>query len=229
MLSPSIDEVGRLIGDPSRAAMLLALMDGRAWTGTELAAIAHVGRSTASEHVQRLVDAGLLGVVPQGRHRYYHIASQEVAQALEALAILAQPMPVGRHLRKPIDPELRRARTCYDHLAGELGVVLAEAMARRTWLRLDHGSAVLTPSGEAFFGSELGIVLNADTARRPLCRTCVDWSERRIHLAGRAGAALARHAFDREWVRRKDKTRAVAVTPNGVVALRDLFDVEWEE
>jgi DNA-binding transcriptional ArsR family regulator len=228
MTVPRIDEVGRLVGDPSRATMLDALMDGRAWTGRELARIAHVAPSTASEHLQRLVSGALLTVVAQGRHRYYQIASPTVAHALEALAFLAPPAPIRHETPSRIDAEMRRARTCYDHFAGELGVALADALVRHGAIALGPNGATVTERGSAFF-AESGIAFESGNPGRPLCRPCLDWSERRSHLAGRVGAALARHAFEHDWVRRKDGTRAVDLTAAGMAALRDVFGVAWND
>jgi DNA-binding transcriptional ArsR family regulator len=228
MTVPRIDEVGRLVGDPSRATMLDALMDGRAWTGRELARIAHVAPSTASEHLQRLVSGALLTVVAQGRHRYFQIASPDVAHALEALAFLAPPAPARYETLSRIDAEMRRARTCYDHFAGELGVALADALVRRGAIALDPNGASVTGRGAAFF-AETGIAFESGNLGRPLCRSCLDWSERRSHFAGRIGAALARHAFEHEWVRRKAGTRAVDVTRAGATALHDVFGVAWND
>ena len=226
MAAPRIDDVARLVGDSSRATMLDALMDGRAWTGRELARVAHVTPSTASEHLARLVKGALLSVVPQGRRRYYRIASSDVAHALEALMVLAPPTARTCVAHSAEERRLRRGRTCYDHLAGELGVGLTQALIRSGALRLDVDGAALTPPGAALF-ERLAIDLGARNPRRALCRPCLDWSERRFHLAGRAGAALANHAFERGWIRRDGATRAVAVSAAGIVAFRDAFGLEW--
>jgi hypothetical protein len=205
--------------------MLDVLMDGRAWTGRELARAAHVTPSTASEHLQRLVNGDLLSVVAQGRFRYYRLASPEVAYALEALMVLAPREPVTAPKRAAIDPILRRGRTCYDHLAGELGVALTDALVRRGAIVFGSDGGTLTPEGVAFF-EQLEIAIEPGNARRPLCRACMDWSERRLHLAGRAGTALAKHALRRGWVQRQKGSRAVVVTDIGAVALRDYFEVQ---
>ena len=226
MAAPRIDDVARLVGDPSRATMLDALMDGRAWTGRELARAAHVTPSTASEHLARLVNGALLCVVPQGRRRYYRIASADVAHALEALMVLVPQTARTRVAHSVGEVQLRRARTCYDHLAGELGVAVAQALVRVGALRLDADGAALTPHGADLF-AELGIDLVARNPGRALCRPCLDWSERRFHLAGRAGAALASHAFERGWIGRADSTRAVVVSAAGITALREAFALEW--
>jgi DNA-binding transcriptional ArsR family regulator len=226
MAAPYIDEVARLVGDPSRATMLVTLMDGRAWTGSELARAAHVTPSTASEHLQRLVNGALLSVVPQGRNRYYRIASPDVAHALESLMSLATRTPTRSDVSGSIDLELRRARTCYDHLAGELGVALTEALIARGAITFGPSAGQLTAEGATIFGA-LEIELDRGNSRRVLCRPCLDWTERRFHLAGGMGVALARHAFNRGWLARKDKSRVVVVTECGVAALQDAFGIEW--
>jgi len=219
---PRLDELGRLVGDPSRAAMLGALMDGRAWTGRELANFAHVSPSTASSHLQRLLRGDLITVFAQGRHRYYRIASPYVAAALESLMALAPP-PVVRHpTERRIASDLCAARLCYDHLAGKLGVALADSLVQRGAIVLSEGGSTLTKEGSSFFDR---IGARVERSRRPICRACLDWSERRAHVAGTVGASLATLALEREWVRRKKGSRALAVTPQGANAFRDIFGI----
>ena len=219
---PKLDEIGRLVGDSSRAAILNALMDGRAWTGRELAGVAHVSASTASSHLQRLVRGGMLVVVPQGRSHYYRIASSEVATALESLMALA-PVVTPRHSsQRRIAADLAAARLCYDHIAGTLGVALADALVRCGAVTFSEGSGTLTETGAALL-ERAGAKLDAPRSRRPVCRPCLDWSERRPHVAGVAGAALAQAALDRDWVRRRRDSRVLTVTARGTAAFRELF------
>jgi DNA-binding transcriptional ArsR family regulator len=215
--------LARLIADPSRAEMLGALLDGRAWTGRELARAANVTPSTASLHLQRLVGGALLTVVPQGRHRYYRLASPDVAHALESLAVVMPPTPPRHATARALDAALRQARTCYDHLAGALAVSLADALRDSGAIAFDDHGARFTPVGIALF-AELGIAYEP-VARRPLCRACLDWSERRWHLAGSVGAALCRHALENEWVRRRAGTRALDMTERGAAAFRSAFGI----
>jgi len=200
-------------------------MDGRAWTGRELARAANVTPSTASAHLKRLVGGALLAVVPQGRHRYYKLASPEVANALESLMVLAPPSKPRHPTARALDTALRQARTCYDHLAGVLGVSLADALRKRGAIAFDEHGVRCTPAGVALF-AELGIACEP-LGRRPLCRACLDWSERRPHIAGVVGAALCRHALDNQWVRRRAATRALDVTASGIVAFREAFGIVW--
>lgn len=217
-----IAEIAALIGEPARAAMLTALMDNRALTAGELATAAGIAAQTASTHLARMTTAGLLTVERQGRHRYHRLASQDVARMVEGIMHLAgnivRPITVG-----PRDKALRDARTCYDHLAGRLGVGLADALVARGHVELDHDAGLVTDSGQTLL-SGLGIAFNRPTSsRRLLCRPCLDWSERRPHIAGMLGAALCQYCLDRDWIRRSPTTRAVTVTPMGRRGLFETF------
>ncbi len=196
---PSIASVAALLGDPARANMLSELMDGRALTATELASAAGVTRQTASGHLAKLRAANLLEVEQQGRHRYFRLSGADVAQVLEALMGLAQRTGVLRVRAGPGDAALRAARRCYDHLAGERGVALFESVSRRGFL-VDGEDLRLTARGETFFGG-FGIDIAAiSRLRRPVCRRCLDWSERRSHLGGALGAAVLQAMVDRNWI-----------------------------
>ncbi|MBT2490296.1 winged helix-turn-helix transcriptional regulator [Streptomyces sp. ISL-96] len=216
-----------LLADETRASFCLALLDGRAWTAGELARHAGVAASTASEHLGKLVAGGLLAEERQGRHRYVRLADAGTAHLVEDLA--AQVAPVSppeppRSLRAAsTSSAMARGRTCYDHLAGRIGIVIADAMTARGLLRQDTGFA-LTEEGLGWFGA-LGIGLER-TGRRPLVRSCLDWTERRPHLAGVAGAALCRHALDAGWCVRIGSERAVKVTEPGERALREALGIE---
>jgi DNA-binding transcriptional ArsR family regulator len=223
-------EVAALVGEPTRAGMLHALMDGRALTASELARVAGVTPQTASGHLAHLTAAGLLGVEKQGRHRYHRLASPAVARMMESIMQVASglaparaPLSVG-----PRDAALRAARTCYDHLAGRLGVALADAMVMGGHVELVDDGGVVTTAGIELLG-RIGIDVDALLAPRGnrtpriLCRPCLDWSERRPHLAGAVGAALCAHSLAKGWVRRIDGTRAVAVTPKGQRVYREDF------
>ncbi|MFF4171538.1 ArsR/SmtB family transcription factor [Streptomyces sp. NPDC001744] len=210
-----------LLADESRAAFLLALLDGRAWTAGELARHAGVAPSTASEHLGKLVGGGLLTEERQGRHRYVRLADPGVAQLVEDLAARSGPAVPARprSLREASAGEaMARGRTCYDHLAGRLGIAITDALTARGLLRQDTGFA-LTDRGLAWF-DEQGIAL-VRRGRRPVARGCLDWTERRPHLAGVAGAALCRHALGAGWCVRIGSERAVKVTPAGENALWD--------
>ncbi|MFF8728430.1 ArsR/SmtB family transcription factor [Streptomyces sp. NPDC015171] len=218
-----------LLADETRAACLLALLDGRAWTAGELARHAGVAASTLSEHLDRLVAGGLLAQERQGRHRYVRLAGARTAQLVEDLAaqVPAAPRQPGRTLRESsARSAMARGRTCYDHLAGRLGIAVTDALTERGLLRQDTGFA-LTDAGLAWFGT-VGIALDR-TARRPLARACLDWTERRPHLAGTAGAALCRYALDSGWCVRIGSERAVRVTAPGERALRELLGIGAEE
>ena len=208
-----------LLAEPARAAIVEALMDQVALPAGELAAEARIAPSTASAHLARLVAGGFLVAATDGRQRRYRLAGPAVAEAVEALALVAPPQPV-RSLREATRAELLRdARTCYDHLAGRLGVALARSLEQGRVVRRDRGTLVL---GEEAGGrlAELGIDLaRLEELRRPVVRGCLDWSERELHVAGGLGAALAARFFELGWIARRDGMRAVRVTEAGRVAL----------
>jgi DNA-binding transcriptional ArsR family regulator len=219
LTTSSLAATASLVGDPARAGMLAALMDGRALTASELAGVAGITPQTASSHLAQLTTAGLLARAVQGRHRYYRLASPAVAQMLEGIMLVASGVAPPR--TGPRDHVMRHARTCYDHLAGQLAVAIADSLVGRGHIELSPDGAALTESGTAFL-QRLGIPLEP-TKGRTFCRPCLDWSERRPHIAGIVGAALCRHCFDQNWIRRVRDTRAVSVTPSGRAAFRSEF------
>ena len=211
----NIAEVAALVGDPSRANMLAAMFDGRALTAGELARTAGVGAATASGHLARLVQGRLVTVAVQGRHRYFRLANGEVARMLEQIAVVAGDAPTTPRATPRVPAHLREARTCYDHMAGRLGVAIADGLTARGAVVLGADAGEVTPAGHALF-DRLGLPLAAPTgSRRLLCRACLDWSERRPHLAGLVGTALLDHSLARGWVRRGPERRALIVTPAG--------------
>ncbi|MER5472091.1 winged helix-turn-helix domain-containing protein [Streptomyces sp. NPDC002685] len=225
-VGPGLAALAGLMADETRAGFLLALLDGRAWTAGELARRAGVAPSTASEHLGKLVAGGLLTEERQGRHRYVRLADTRVAQLVEDLAAQVTPGAAERPrtLREAgAGSAMARGRTCYDHLAGRLGIVLTEALTGRGLLRQDTGFA-LTDAGLRWFDAA-GIPLDRG-GRRPLTRACLDWTERRPHLAGTAGAALCRHALDARWCVRIGSDRAVKVTPDGERVFAELLGIE---
>jgi DNA-binding transcriptional ArsR family regulator len=226
--------VAAVSGDPARASMLHALMDGRALTATELAKVAGVAPQTASGHLNRLTAIGLLSVEKQGRHRYHRLATPTVAHMLESIMrVAAELAPERKPIRVgPRDAALRKARTCYDHFAGRLGVALADALTAQGYVELTTEAGILTDSGVAFL-SRIGIDTAPMLARRTkhsgrvLCRPCLDWSERRPHLAGVVGAAICAHSFDQGWARRLNGTRAILITPKGKNVFLTMFGLRF--
>jgi len=217
---PNITNIAAMIGDHARAEVLTVLMSGMALTATELADAAGVTRQTISAHLAKLQEAGLLSVESQGRHRYFRIADAEIAQLLESLMGVAFGTGAVRVRSSPREPALRKARVCYDHLAGELGVLVYERLARRGAFALDADGIALTAQGRDLMRA-LGI--EPDTlpaSRRPFCRTCLDWSERRHHLAGQLGTAMLDRFQQLGWARRVPESRVLAFTKDGETALR---------
>jgi DNA-binding transcriptional ArsR family regulator len=223
----ALAQTGALLGDPARANILLALMDGRALTAGELAWHAGVSPQTTSAHLARLVEARLVSLVRHGRHRYHRLASPEVAAAIEAVAALAAVAPPRYRPTGPRDEALRTARTCYDHLAGRLGVAIAAGPVRHGYLDMREleGVGGLTDAGAAHLAIALGIGLGCMAGRRPLCRICLDWTERRPHLGGRLGAALHARTLELGWIAPLPHTRALAITAAGRAGFADLLGV----
>jgi DNA-binding transcriptional ArsR family regulator len=217
-VSTSMSKVAALVGDRARAEMLSVLLSGRALTAKELAYAARVTPQTTSEHLSKLVGAGLLTFTTQGRFRYFRVASAAVGQMLESIMTVA----ASSSKRVPAFPDrtLAAARICYDHLAGELGVAIADSLIRNGYLILGPEGGELTETGEVFL-AKLGVDVAASRRRRRMfCRPCMDWSERRFHIAGSIGAALAQLCFRMQWVKRIEDSRALLVTPAGENGLR---------
>lgn len=222
-LGADIARTAALLGDPARANMLSALMGGVALTAGELAQEGGVTAQTASAHLARLVEGGLIAVRRQGRHAYFALSGPDVAELLEDLMSLAVRTGQTRARVGPREPALRRARVCYDHLAGELGVALLDSLTARGLIADHDGALVLAPEGAAamrVFGVE-----PVTQGRRPLCRACLDWSERRSHLAGSLGAGVLSRIFALGWARRLEGTRVVAFSPPGLAAFERAFMV----
>ncbi len=215
-----------LFADRTRADVVAALLDGRALTAGELARAADVSAQTVSAHLRRLLDAGLVAVEAQGRHRYYRLADERAGRAFEALAVLAPERPVRSLRQSRIAADLRLARTCYDHLAGAVAVALTETLTDRALLLEDHGSYRLQPQGKELLG---GLGLDLDTlerTRRSFAHPCLDWSERRHHVAGALGAGLLARMVDLGWVSRQPASRAVRLHDVGRQGLSEVFGCE---
>jgi len=228
-MDANIASPAALIGDPTRAAMLQALQDGRAQPASALAWAAGVTAQAASNHLTKLVDGGLLAVEREGRHRYYRLASAEVAHALEALSILAAPVRSLETPRSPKARALRDARCCYGHLAGRLGVRVCGALVARDLLRPGADKLYeVTPEGRRWF-EDLGVSVDSLRSPRGLARQCLDWTERRHHLAGPLGVKLLAAMIARDWLVLEAKGRAVRLTPDGAQALQALLGVSLED
>ena len=223
---PDIAMVASLVGDPARANMLTALMTGRALTASELAHQAGITPQTASSHLGKLEAGGLIEPEKQGRHRYYRLTGPDVAGVLEGLAGLAARAGHMRLRTGPKDPALRRARICYDHLAGDLGVQMLDAMKKHRLVREKKQDIELTADGERFLENTLQISAKALAhPRRPLCKACLDWSERRHHLAGTLGAAIMTRFTELKWAARDSTpgSRVVNFSRNGERRFAALF------
>ncbi|MBX7500206.1 winged helix-turn-helix domain-containing protein [Qipengyuania sp. YG27] len=223
-----IAEVAALVGEPSRTSILLALIDGRALTASELAHAAGISPPTASEHLARLMDAELLAMEKQGRHRYFRLGSPKVASLLESmLSLVAERDATVSAIRTgPRDRDLRFARSCYDHLAGSLAVAIADRLETMEMIDLADDGGTVSEKGQAFFG-DLGAELGAAGQQgRRYCRPCLDWSERRPHIAGRVGSGLMVCFLERGWVKRQTEGRVISVTRAGERAIVEHFGID---
>lgn len=225
-----IARIASLVGEPARAAMLLQLMDGRLLTATELAKAGHVSPQTASRHLAQMVEAGLMCVEQRGRHRFHRLASADVAKMLEGMMQIAGELPAQRRVVVgPRDDTLRRARLCYDHVAGRLGLALAESLLAERAIEFDgEGGYVTDRLGDALqrWGIALDTAPPPARSARPYCRPCLDWSERKMHLAGRLGAMLCAHCLDKGWLTRAAGSRALTIPPEGATAFRDRLGLD---
>lgn len=220
-------EVAALVGDTARATMLAALMAGRSLTGTELAYLARITRSTASGHLAKLVEARLVHVMRKRQFNYYRIASPRVAQMLESMIVVAALDVPSRHQpHSPAERAPRFARTCYDHIAGRVGVAIADALSEQGHVVLTDDGGELTASGSRFL-ARFGIDLSPkEASRRIYCRPCLDWSERRYHIAGHVGAEICRHCLDLGWIERTRDSRAIRLTPAGRRGFAETFGAD---
>ncbi|MBB3396816.1 helix-turn-helix transcriptional regulator [Rhizobium sp. BK060] len=220
---PDISQIGALIGDPARANMLTALMGGKALTATELAAAGGITVQTASTHLAKLEAGNLLVQRKQGRHRYFTLADDSVGKFLESIMGFAAGRGHLRHKPGPKEPALRKARICYDHLAGDYGVRMLDSLIARGAIDAFGDGLALTETGESELTC-IGIDVQAlKSSRRPLCRSCLDWSERRAHLAGGLGKALLSNFLDKGWARRTAESRSVVFSPEGERQFLALF------
>jgi DNA-binding transcriptional ArsR family regulator len=227
--APLIAEIARLVGDPARAMMLTALLDGRALTATELAYAARITPQTASTHLAKLTEAGLLTPLRCGRHRYFRLASSKIVEMLDGIVAVALE---NRPRYRPLSPqaqELSAVRICYVHLAGRLSVELTDFFTAHEYIVLSDEVAEITTLGTRFL-NEFGIDLSAlGSSRGRFCRFCIDWTERRPHIAGAAGAALTKRYFDLGWIERIRHSRAVIVTSSGRRGFLETFGIEVPE
>ena len=222
---PNIVGIAALIGDRARADILTALMAGQALTATELSEVAGVTKQTASSHLSKLLDARLVAMQSQGRHKYFRLADRDVADLIESLMGVAQRAGALRLRAGPREPALRKARVCYDHLAGELGVLALDSFEKRGFVRRVDERLELTKSGRTFCVA-MGLAVEVPAGkRRPLCHPCLDWSVRRNHLAGALGAALLERCYALGWAKRVPGTRVVQFSSAGEKAFRERFSI----
>lgn len=219
--TPNLARAGALLADSSRAAILSTLMDGREFTAGELARTAGISPQTCSSHLNQLLDAGFVKARPQGRHRYFSLASGEIAEFLETVQFVSAGM-AAPPVTGPADQRLRDLRICYDHVAGSVAVALLESMIRKSWFESTRSGLVLSDVGATQLRA-LGVDTTPAAGQRPHCRECLDWSERRVHLAGTIGQRLLQAFLRNGWVKRTEGSRLLTPTPPGVVEIRRLI------
>jgi DNA-binding transcriptional ArsR family regulator len=226
-MNPNVKETAQLMGDPSRLAMLMSLLGGKALPASDLAHAARISPQTASSHLGKLVDGGLLFHESYGRHKYFRLANQEVAHALESLLAISPSKPV-RSLRESNElNHLRHARTCYDHLAGKIGVALTDRLVDMRLLEESGKDYVLSPEGKEKLRNWGVEVDTSPKKRRHYARQCLDWSERRYHLAGNLGAEITKRLFELKWIERLPNGRAIRVTNEGIQGLSSEFGLQY--
>ncbi|MGE7946911.1 ArsR/SmtB family transcription factor [Lysinibacillus sp. NPDC093688] len=225
-INPNMAEIASLLGETSRATMLASMMDGRFHTASELAYMAAIKPQTASFHLAKLVEGNLVSVEKQGRHRYFQLAGEEIAQLLESFLAISPP-PEVRSLKQSSQMKLLQdARTCYDHLAGKLGVQLTESLLNASYLKLEEKQFLITAEGAQFF-ADFGLDLDdLKRKRRSFSHACLDWSERRYHLAGALGQGMMTHFLSLGWVTRVPAIRAIKVTEKGRAGFKEVFKFE---
>jgi len=224
-VEPNIAYIANLIGDTARAKMLTALMSGKALTATELSLEAEITPQTASSHLTKLVEGELLIVRKQGRHKYFQLKNRQVAELIEQMLNISARVSNARVSTGPKNQRLRKARVCYDHLAGEMGVKLFDALVNQGQLVEDSSEINLTETGREFF-QNLGVDFSIfATNRRPLCKACLDWSERRSHLAGSLGKWVLTDAISRNWASQDLDSRVIAFTPQGLKAFSKRYGI----
>ncbi|MCV9951985.1 winged helix-turn-helix domain-containing protein [Paenibacillus sp. BT-177] len=218
--------IASLVSEPSRAAILTALLDGRFHTASELAHMAGIKPQTASFHLAKMIEAQVVTVEKQGRHRYYGIQDPEVAQVMESLLSIAPPVPIKSFKQASENEAIRLARTCYDHVAGHLGVQIMSFFIQRGILSEDQDGLHITQQGEIFFADFQIDLKNTRQKRRSFSHKCLDWSERRHHLAGALGSALLDRLFELHWVEHLPTTRAIRITAEGKRGFKEVFSIE---
>ena len=222
---PAVAEIAALVGNPARANILMALIEGRALTASELSYVAGVSPQTTSEHLAMLREANLLSMTKQGRHCYFRLGSPQVARMIESIMVVAVDAPQRYRPRWNGGEQLRTARTCYDHIAGRLGVALTDALTWQEHIVLSEDGGMVTRAGEKFL-ADFGVHLeDVKRGRRTFCRPCVDWSERRLHLAGALGAALAGRCLELGWIARIRNSRALKISAEGENGFCELFGI----